>query len=131
MGAKANPMEMRANARLASLAANVSGGGAAAAEPAAVSSRPARNLLEPDLSRIRPRGIDETEEQRRRRLAAKTVNFSMSFLARTVILAALAMFAFSLYERTGSVHRGIGALMFVIFADFGRAILKAMEPGTK
>lgn len=129
MGAKANPLESRANARLASLA----GGGDAMAAAAAPgpTARPARNLLEPDLSRIRPRGVDETEEQRRRRLAAKTVNFSMSFLARTVILAALAMFAFSLYERTGSVHRGIGALMFVIFADFGRAILKAMEPGTK
>lgn len=113
--------------RLAAIA-----GGVAGAEPAIETAAPApRVLLEPDLSRIRPRGVDETPEQRRKRLAAKTVNFTFTIAARLVIMAALGLLIWNNYEMTGAFQRGPVIGVFLIFADLGRVIMKAMEPGTK
>lgn len=90
-----------------------------------------RQVLEPDLSRIRPRGIEETPDERKRRLTAKTVNFTFTIIARLVIMGALGQFGYEAYQATGMVHRGVAAGLFAIAADLGRVILKAMTPGTK
>ena len=90
-----------------------------------------RVSVEPDVSRIRRNVIDETPELRKRRLAAKTVNFTTTFIARAVILAALAYYAWGAYQFSGSVHRGVMIGMFAMTLDFGRVALKAMEPGSK
>lgn len=113
--------------RLAAIA-----GGGAALEPAPQNAGPAvRTVLEPDLSRIRPRGIEETPEQRKRRLTAKTLNFTATIVARLVIMAGLGLFLWNGYEMTGAIQRGPAVGAFLVFADLGRVILKAMEPGTK
>ncbi|WDI30037.1 hypothetical protein PUV54_08705 [Hyphococcus flavus] len=115
--------------RLAGIAGGV---GAAPAADAGASSGPAyRRVIEPDLSRMRPRSVDECEEARKRRLAAKTVNFTATIIARLVIMAALGKFGFDLYQMTGTVHRGVALGMFAMLADLGRVMLKAMTPGTK
>lgn len=125
--AKKQPPPRASTDRLAAIA-----GGAAAIEPAPQSTGPAvRMVLEPDLSRIRPRGVDETPIQRKQRLAAKTINFTATILARLVIMAALGLFIWNGYEMTGAIQRGPAIGMFAMFADLGRVILKAMEPGTK
>ncbi|PQA89644.1 hypothetical protein [Hyphococcus luteus] len=114
-------------ARLAAIA-----GGAPAEEPVAQSAAPARPAtLEPDLSRIRPRGVNETPEQRKKRLGAKTINFTATILARVIIMGALALFMWDGYEITGAIQRGPAIAMVAMVADLGRVILKAMEPGTK
>lgn len=92
---------------------------------------PPRVSLEPDLSRIRKNRLEETPEERQQRLAAKTVNFSTTFLIRSIILVAVAWFGYNAYQMTGDIHRGIAIGMFVMAGDFGRVMLKAMEPGTK
>lgn len=92
--------------------------------------RPSRPR-QPDPSRIRPRQIEETAEQRKRRLAAKTVNFTATILARFVIIAAAGLWAWQQYQFTGQVHRGIAIGVFAMFGDLGRVIMKATEPGTK
>ena len=86
---------------------------------------------EPDLSRIRPRQIEETAAVRKRRLAAKTVNFTTTIIARLVILAGAGVFLWSEYQYGGQVHRGVVVGVFAMFGDLGRVILKAMTPGTK
>lgn len=115
--------------------AAVAGGGAAAAPVGAEgqTQRTAaqRSLVEPDLSRIKPRGINETEEERKRRLAAKTVNFTATFIARAAIIAAAIMYGKELYESTGAIHRGVAAGVIAMCLDYCRVIMKAMEPGTK
>jgi len=112
--------------------AAIAGGGAMNAAAAVESAAPrARVTVEPDLSRIRPRGINETPEQRARRLTAKKINFTMTFLARLIIMGAVAYLMKEVYDGTGSIHRGYATGMFLMVADFGRVILKAMEPGTK
>lgn len=88
-------------------------------------------MLEPDLSRIKPRGVDETPEERKKRLAAKTINFTATFLARLVLMAAVAKYGYDAFQMTGVVHRGVAVGMFAMVADFGRVAIKAMEPGTK
>lgn len=116
--------------------ASISGAGGAVSEAAPgaaiadVAPR-ARVSLEPDLSRIRPRGIMETPEERKRRLTAKTINFTFTFLARIIIMGAVAYLMLGIWEGTGAIHRGYAIAMFAMVADFGRVILKAMEPGTK
>lgn len=113
--------------RLAAIA-----GGVADMEPARQSAGPAvRMVHQPDLSRIRPRGIEETPAQRKKRLTAKTINFTATILARLVIMAGLGLYLWNGYEMTGAIQRGPAIGMFVLFADLGRVILKAMEPGTK
>ncbi len=87
--------------------------------------------LEPDLSRIRKCAIDETPAQRKKRLAAKTINYSATILARIAILCAVGFYAWHEYQTSYSIHRGVLAGMFVMVADFGRVILKAMDPGSK
>lgn len=130
-GGKKNEAALRISAdRLASVAGG--GGSAAAVEDGPAFSGPSRRVsLEPDLSRIKPRGVDETPEERQRRLAAKTVNFTATFLARLILMAALAKYGYDAYQMTGVVHRGVAVGMFAMVADFGRVALKAMEPGTK
>ncbi len=87
--------------------------------------------VQPDPSRIRPRQIDESPEERKRRLAAKTVNFTATIIARIVIIAGAGLWAWKQYEFTGQIHRGVAVGAFVMFGDLGRVILKATEPGTK
>ena len=114
--------------------------GAAIAQPAndvsvqtaqtpAVTSRPVS--LEPDLSRIRKSSIDETPAQRKQRLAAKTVNFSATIIARIVILGAVGFYAWQELQGIGAIHRGVVIGLFVMVADLGRVIIKAMDPGSK
>ncbi|WP_428410496.1 hypothetical protein [Hyphococcus sp.] len=117
--------------RLASLAGGRAAMAAEAAAPAESAPR-FRGEIQPDLSRIRPRGAAiETPEERKRRLAAKTVNFTMTFIARIAIMAAVGYLLYEGWQGTGAIHRGYAFGMFAMFADFGRVILKAMEPGTK
>jgi len=111
-------------AAVAGIAAPVAVG--ATQQPAALAAS-----LKPDLSRIRARISDATPEDRKRRLAAKTVNFTFTILARLVIIAAIGMFVWNQYQFSGQVPRGAIIGVFAIFADLGRVILKAMEPGTK
>ncbi len=130
-GGKQNQAALRISAdRLASVA-----GGASAAyveEAAPSSAGPARRVMvEPDLSRIRPRGVEETDDDRKRRLTAKTMNFGATFLARLIIMGAVAKFGYDTYEMTGMFPRGVGFGLFAMTADFGRVIVKAMTPGTK
>lgn len=127
-GGKQNQPALRISTdRLASVAGGVSV--AAASAPTAGFSRPA--TLDPDLSRIRPRGVDETPEERKKRLTAKTVNFTATFIARLLIMGALAKFGYDVYQTTGTIHRGVALGLFAMTVDFGRVMLKAMEPGTK
>ena len=112
--------------------ASISGSAAPVAASTSGNAAPiARVSHEPDLSRMRARGIEETPEERKRRLAAKTVNFTASFIARLLLMAALAKFGYDAYEMTGVRHRGAAFGLFAMLADFGRVALKAMEPGTK
>ena len=114
------------------LAALAGGGGAMAAAEAIPGGAPRmRTELQPDLSRMRPRGVIETPEQRKRRLTAKKINFTMTFLARIVIIGAVAYLMNEAYQGTGAIHRGYATGLFLMVADFGRCTLKAMEPGTK
>jgi len=101
----------------------------AAAKPRRTAEQ--RKLVEPDLSRIRRRGLEETPEEQKRRLAAKAVNFSTSFIVRLAIIAAAVMYAREVYESTGAIHRGIAICLFIMCADYGRLIMKAMTHGTK
>ncbi len=113
--------------------ASIAGGRAAmaaAVTPAETAPR-IRGELQPDLSRIRPRGAIETPEERKRRLAAKTVNFTMTFIARIAIMIAVGYLIYDSWLGTGAIHRGYATGMFLMVADFGRVVLKAMEPGTK
>ncbi len=130
-GAKQQPAFQVSAARLAA----VSGGGAAtAAMPSASVSEatPQRRVsVEPDVSRIRKNMIDETPQQRKKRLAAKTVNFGATMIARIVILAGVGLYAWKTYQFSGEIHRGVALGLFVIAADFGRVCLKAMTPGSK
>ncbi len=109
--------------------AAVAGGGAIEA-PEHVEARPV--MLEPDLSRIKKTNmLDATPEAHKRRLAAKIVNFSTTFLVRIIILAAVAYYAWNEYQFTGQIHRGVAIGLLVMAADFGRVTLKAMTPGSK
>ncbi|WP_375202267.1 hypothetical protein [Hyphococcus sp.] len=116
--------------------ASVAGGGGAMASEAAVatpeSAPRVRVELQPDLSRMRPRGLAmETPEERKKRLAAKTINFTATFFARIVIMGVVAYLMYEVYQGTGAIHRGYAMGMFAMVADFGRVLMKAMEPGTK
>jgi hypothetical protein len=94
--------------------------------------RPKPVMLEPDISRIRKTNmVDETLEAHKRRLAAKTVNFSTTFLVRIIILAAVVYYAWNEHHLTGQIHRGVAIGLLVMAADFGRVALKAMTPGSK
>lgn len=132
-GAKQQPAFQVSAARLAA----VSGGGAAtaAAMPASASageSAPRRRVsVEPDVSRIRKNMIDETPEERKKRLAAKTVNFGATIIARIVIFAGVGLYAWKTYQFSGEIHRGVALGLFAMTADFGRVCLKAMTPGSK
>ncbi|MEO1136690.1 MAG: hypothetical protein AAFW68_08780 [Pseudomonadota bacterium] len=113
--------------RLASVA-----GGAYEIEEDVEAAAPRTHVsLEPDLSRIRPRCVDETPEAHKKRLAAKTINFTTTILARLAIMGALGNFLWETYQLTGNFHRGAVIGVFVLLVDLGRVIMKAMEPGTK
>ena len=120
----------KGGARLAAIAGSAATS-VAAAPVGASSPSMRRSSVEPDQSRIRPRQIEETPETRKRRLAAKTVNFTATIIARLVIIAAAGLWAWEQYQYTGQIHRGIVVGGFVMFGDLGRVIFKAMEPGTK
>ncbi len=113
------------------LAAVAGGGVVETAEPVEVRSvKPV--TLEPDVSRIRKTNmVDETPEAHKRRLAAKTVNYSMTFLVRIIIFAAVVYYAWGEHHLTGQIHRGVAIGLLVMAADFGRVALKAMTPGSK
>ncbi len=113
--------------------AAVTGAAPIAAAAEAVSPQPVlrRESVQPDLSKMRKNRIEETPEQRKKRLAAKTVNFGATFLARIIIIGAAGYFGYQSYEMTGIFPRGIGIGIFVMVADFGRVLLKAMDPGSK
>jgi len=115
------------------LAAVTGGGGVEMAEAAAAAapSPPRPVMLEPDVSRIRKNMVDEAPEERKRRLAAKTVNFSTTILARMVILAAAGFYAWNEFQFSGQVHRGVAIGLFAMTADLGRVTLKVMTPGSK
>lgn len=112
--------------------ASVAGLSAAPAQnaPADGAPRP-RVSIEPDISRIRPRGISETPEERKRRLAAKTINFTATIIARLVILAAGGLYLWNEAQFSGGVHRGAVAGMIAMTIDLGRVAVKASTPGTK
>lgn len=113
--------------RAARLAARPSVAGAAAVAQPRVSYNDPEALRD----RIKPLGGDETPEQRRMRLRAKTVNFSATFMARVVIMAAAGYFMLQEYRKWGLIDRRIGFGMLAMGADFGRALAKCMTPGTK
>lgn len=118
--------------RLAALAGGAGVAEAAAAGAGSPSGAPRRRVsVEPDLSRIRKRTTDETPEEHRRRLAAKTVNFSATIMARIIILGAAGLWLWESYEFSGQIHRGVALGMMAMLADLGRVGLKAMEPGSK
>ncbi len=111
--------------------AAVAGGVVEIAEP--VDVRPVRPvMLGPDISRIRKTNmVDETPEAHKRRLAAKTVNYSITFFVRIIIFAAVVYYAWDKHQLTGQIHRGVVIGLLVMAADFGRVALKAMTPGSK
>ena len=136
MGFKKQETAPRIDAgRLAALAGK-KGEGAAPASPAGAppaSDEPPRRRVsvEPDLSRINKNRLIETAEQRKKRLAAKSVNFSASFIARAAIIAAALWYGYGLYQSTGDIDRMVAVGVLVMAADFGRVLLKAMEPGSR
>jgi len=125
-GGKKPAMAMNAD-RLAAVA----GASAAPALSAGEAAPQRRVSVEPDLSRIRKCSIDETPEERKKRLAAKTVNFSATIIARLFIIGAAGLFAWNEFQNTGQLHRGVAVGVFAMTADLGRVILKALEPGSK
>ncbi len=130
-GKKAEAIAIGAD-RLAAVAGSGPATAVADAPSSPAASAPARRVeLTPDPSRIRPRQIEETPEARKRRLAAKTVNFSATIIARLVIIAGAGLWGWEQYEYTGQLHRGLAVGLLVMFGDLGRVVLKAMEPGTK
>ena len=90
-----------------------------------------RVSVEPDLSKIRKCRIEETPEERKKRLAAKTVNFGATIIARLVIIAALGVYAWGEYQASGRIHRGVLFGLVAMGGDLGRVLLKMMEPGSK
>lgn len=127
-GGKKQPVGMNPD-RLAALAG--AGAGAAAQVDAGASAPRRRVSVEPDLSRIRKCSIDETPAERKKRLAAKTVNFGATFIARIIIMGAAGFFIWTELQNTGKIHRGVAVGMFAMLADFGRVMMKALEPGSK
>ncbi|NOX94956.1 MAG: hypothetical protein GXP04_07635 [Alphaproteobacteria bacterium] len=107
-------------------------GGAVAMQREVMAPEPARRVKrELDLSRIRKCSVDETPKQRKKRLAAKIVNFSASILVRLIILGVAGFFVWTEFQSTGTVHNGYAAGILLMVADFGRIVMKAMTPGTK
>lgn len=120
--------------RLAALAGkkNDASGEASGASSEAAGGQPRRRAtVEPDLSRINKNRIIETPEQRKKRLAAKSVNYSASFMVRSVILAAAMWYGYEAYQSTGDIDGIIAVAVLVMAADFGRVLFKAMEPGSR
>lgn len=99
--------------------------------PAPDAARRRRVSVEPDLSRINKNRLVETPQERKKRLAAKSVNFSASFMARSAIIAAALWYGYGLYQSTGDIDRMVAIGVLVMAADFGRVLLKAMEPGSR
>ncbi len=128
MGSKDKPPSIQIAAdRLAAVA----GDGAMVQHEAAAREPAQRVKRELDLSRIRKCSVDETPKQRRKRLAAKTVNFGASMLVRIIILVVAGYFVWADFQSTGKMHNGYAAGMVLMVADFGRIVMKAMTPGTK
>ncbi|MHA7871643.1 MAG: hypothetical protein ACX939_04765 [Hyphococcus sp.] len=120
------------SARLAAVAgAPASAEAAPDSAPAGPSAPVRRASVEPDLSKIRKYSIDETPEARKKRLAAKTVNFSATIIARIIIIAAVCLYGWAEFQGTGKIHRGIAVGVFAMLADLGRVSLKALDPGSK
>ena len=113
------------------LAAVSGGGGATATASIGAGAGQRRRSVEPDLSRIRKNRLDETPDERKKRLAAKTVNYTASFIARIIIFLAAGYYAWTLYQTSGDIHRGVAIGMFAMAGDFFRVVFKAMEPGGK
>ena len=88
----------------------------------------ARVSVEPDLSRINKNRSGESPAERKKRLAAKSVNFSASFLARAAILSAAIWYGYEGYRATGDIDRLVAVAVLAMAADFGRVLIKAMQP---
>lgn len=100
--------------------------------PEASGGQPQRRVsVEPDLSRINKTRIIETPEQRKKRLAAKSVNFSASFMARGAIIAAALWYGYEAYQSTGDIDSIVAGVVLVMTVDFARVMFKAMEPGSR
>ena len=128
-GAKKTPVRIGSD-QLAAIA----GGSAsiAVADGPSMGTAPVRrNAPPPDLSKMRPNVIEETAEQRKRRLAAKTVNFTATIIARLIIIGAAGYYAWHTYQFSGQVHRGVGFGIFAMVADLGRVTVKSLTPGSK
>lgn len=119
--------------RLAAVTGGTATAAAAVAGGAAIGGAAARRRVsvEPDLSKIRKNRIEETAEERKKRLAAKTVNFGATIIARIVIIGAAGLYGYSIYEGSGAIPRGVAIGIFAMLGDLGRVVLKALEPGSK
>lgn len=112
--------------------AAVTGGVAVSAPSGEPAQAPLRRVsVEPDLSKMRKNRIEESPEQRKKRLAAKTVNFGATFLARLILIGAAGYYGYEQFQQTGVINRGVAMGVFIMLGDFGRVMLKAMEPGSK
>ncbi|GJL94572.1 MAG: hypothetical protein DHS20C05_09770 [Hyphococcus sp.] len=128
---KKEPVARISAARLCAVAGSPAVTAQASAIPEAAAVKAPRVSLEPDMSRIRKNMIDETPAARKKRLAAKTVNFGATIIARLIILGAAGYYAWQTYQFTGQVSRGLGIGLFAMAADLGRVSLKALTPGSK
>ena len=108
---------------------NIASSNIASAVPSSAPARPVS--VEPDLSRIRKSRIEETPEERKKRLAAKTVNYTASFIGRLIVIAAASLYGWEHLQMTGSMHHGISIGVFIMAADFVRVAMKAATPGSK
>ena len=111
--------------------ASVAGAAPATAAAGAAPATPRPVSLEPDVSRIRRIAIEETPEERKKRLAAKTVNFGATIIARIVIIAGAGLYLWKTYQFSGQLPRGVIIGIVAMLGDLGRVCLKAMEPGSK
>ena len=104
-----------------------SGGGGAGG----LSARPERDCVEPDLSKIRKSSIDETPEEFKQRIAAKTVNYSVSITLRLMILATIGYFLWQGYDSSRELERNLLIAGGAVFLDLVRAGFKCITPGTR
>ena len=92
---------------------------------------PTAQRREPDPRSVRKWRPTEDPVARRRRLRAKTVNFTCTLTARAVIMFGLGYFLLHEWEHYGVVDRRGAFILLAMVADYGRVIMKALEPGTK
>ncbi len=92
---------------------------------------PATTAGQGDQKRIRKIGWDEPADARKRRLRAKTINFSCTIGARVLLFVGVGYFFWKQYQWHGVINRGLIVAMLAMLADFGRVMAKMMTHGTK